>query len=60
VLHVWTELASGLQGCSIIWGPRGRCEAAANVLRSGRGRVAIADHDRITIIEFDLSALSSR
>jgi hypothetical protein len=60
VLHVWTELASGLQGSSIIWHLKDDAKPPPMCFDSVRGRFAIADRNRITVIEFDLSALSSR
>ncbi|MBO0754450.1 MAG: hypothetical protein J2P54_01200 [Bradyrhizobiaceae bacterium] len=60
VLHVWTELASGLQSSSITWGLKDDAKPPPMCFDPVSGRFAIADHNRITVIEFDRSALSAR
>ena len=59
VLHVWTELASGLQNSSIIWHLKDAAKPPPMGFDAVIGRLAIADRNRITVIEFDLSALGS-
>jgi hypothetical protein len=59
-LHVWTELASGLQGSSITWGLKDEAKPPPMCFDPVSGRFAMTDRNRITVIEFDLSALSSR
>jgi len=59
VLHVWTELASGLQNSSIIWHLKDDAKSPPMGFDPVIGRFAIADRNRITVIEFDLSALGS-
>ena len=59
VLHVWTELASGLQNSSIIWHLKDDAKPPPMSFDPAIGRFAIADRNRITVIEFDLSALGS-
>jgi hypothetical protein len=60
VLHAWTELASGFQESSIIWGLKDDAKPPPMGFDPVSGRFAIADCDRITVIEFDLSALGTR
>jgi len=59
VLHAWTELASGLQVSSITWGLKDDAKPPPMAFDPVIGRFAIADRNRITVIEFDLSALGS-
>ena len=59
VLYVWTELASGLQNSSIIWHLKDDAKPPPMSFDPAIGRFAIADRNRITVIEFDLSALGS-
>jgi hypothetical protein len=59
VFHAWTELASGLQESSIIWGLKDEAKPPPMAFDPVSGRFAIADRSRITVIEFDLSALNS-
>jgi hypothetical protein len=60
VLHTWTELASGLQSSSIIWGLKDDAKPSPMCFDPESGRFAIADRNQMTVIEFDLSALSAR
>jgi hypothetical protein len=60
VLYAWTELASGVQSSSIIWGLKDDQKPPPMAFDPPRGRFAIVNGDRITVIEFDLSALGSR
>jgi hypothetical protein len=59
VLHVWTELHSGLQGSSIIWGLKGEAKPPPMAFDSVGKRFAIANDDTITVIVFD-AALSAQ
>jgi hypothetical protein len=60
VLHAWTELLSGAQVSSIMWGLKEDAKPPPMAFDPAAARFAIAASDRITVIEFDLSALSSR
>jgi hypothetical protein len=60
VLHVWTELASGLQGSSITWGLKDDAKPPPMCFDPVSGRFAIAERNQITVIEFDLSSLHAR
>jgi hypothetical protein len=55
---VWTELASGLQNSSIMRAFNDDAKPPPLGFDPVRSRFAIADRNRITVIEFDLSALS--
>jgi hypothetical protein len=57
VLHAWTELASGIQDSSIVWHLNDDAKPPPMAFDPVRGRFAIADRHRITVIEFDHSAL---
>ncbi len=59
VLHVWTELHSGLQDGSIVGGLKEHEKPPPMTFDSARNRFAIANGDTVTIIEFDLSPLGS-
>lgn len=59
VLHVWTELRSGLQNSSIIWVLKEDGMPPPMALDPAGSRFAIANGDTVTIIEFDRSALGS-
>lgn len=59
VLHVWTDLHSGLQTGSIIWALKEDAMPPPMALDSAGKRFAIANGDTVTIIEFDRSALGS-
>jgi hypothetical protein len=58
VLHAWTELASGLQRSSIMRGLNDDAKPPPMGFDPVSGRFAIADRNQITVIEFDLCALS--
>jgi hypothetical protein len=60
VLHAWTDLPSGVQSSSIMLGLEDDAKPPPMAFDPVEGRFAIAASDRITVIEFDLSALSSR
>jgi hypothetical protein len=60
VLHAWTELPSGAQVSSIMWGLKEDAKPPPMAFDPAAARFAIAASDRITVIEFDLSALSPR
>lgn len=60
VLHTWTELASGLQDSSIMRGLNDDAKPPLMCFDPLTGRFAIANRNRITVIEFDLSSLSAR
>jgi len=59
VLHVWTELASGLQNSSITWGLKEDAKPPPMAFDPISGRFGIADRNQITVIEFDLSSLGA-
>jgi hypothetical protein len=60
VLHAWTELPSGAQSSSIMSGLKDDAKPPPMAFDPVSSRFAIADHNRITVIAFDLSALGSR
>jgi hypothetical protein len=60
VLHAWTELPSGAQVSSIMWGLSEGGKPPPMAFDPAAARFAIAANDRITVIEFDLFALGSR
>jgi hypothetical protein len=60
VLHAWTELFSGIQSSSIIWGLKDDQKPPPMAFDPLGGRFAIAYGDQVTLIEFDLSALGAR
>jgi hypothetical protein len=57
VLHVWTELSSGRQVGSIMWGLGDEAMPPAMAFDRSTGRFAIANRDTVTVLEFDLAAL---
>jgi hypothetical protein len=57
VLHAWADLSSGLQSSSIIRNDDAKPPPMA--FESAGSRFAIADRERIAVIELDLSALGS-
>jgi hypothetical protein len=59
VLHVWTELHSGLQNSSIVWGLKEEAKPPPMAFDPASSRFAMADRNGVTIIEFDHSALGS-
>jgi hypothetical protein len=59
VVHAWTELASGLQNSSIIWGLKDDAKPPPMAFDPVSGRFAMVDRIRIAVIEFDLSALGA-
>jgi hypothetical protein len=60
VLHVWTELHSGLQDSSIVWALKEDARPPPMALDPASNRFAIVNRDTVTVIEFNHSALSSR
>ena len=60
VLHVWSELHSGLQGGPIIWGLDENTKPPPMALDPAGSRFAIASRNAVTVIGFDRSALSSQ
>ena len=60
MVHARTELASGLQVSSIMRGLKGEANPPPMTFDPVSGRFAIADSNRITVVEFDLSSLSAR
>jgi len=60
VLHVWTELHSGLQDGSIVWGLEGDAKPPPMAFDAARNRFAIVNGNAITVVEFDLFVLSAR
>jgi hypothetical protein len=59
VIHVWTELQSGLQDGSIIWGLDGDARPPPMAVDPAGKRFAIVNRDVVTIIEFKHSVFSS-
>ena len=60
MLHVWTELRSGLQDGSIVWGLEGDAKPPPMAFDAARNRFAIANGDKVTVVEFDRAVLTSR
>jgi len=60
VLHVWTELNSGLQDGSIVWGLQEDAKPPPMALDPVNNRFAMLNGDAVTVIEFNQSTLSSR
>jgi hypothetical protein len=60
LLHVWTELHSGLQDGSIVRGLEGDAKPPPMAVDAARNRFAIANGDAVTVVEFDRSVLNSR
>lgn len=59
VIHVWTDLRSGLQDSSIVRGLKGDAIPPPMAFDPARNRLAIVNLDTVTVIEFNHSALSS-
>ena len=59
VVHVWTELQSGLQDGSIMWGLEGEAKPPPMALDPAGKRFAIVNRDVVTVITFDESALGA-
>jgi len=59
IIHVWTELQSGLQDGSIVWGLEGEAKPPAMALDHAGKRFAIVNRDTVTVITFDDATLSS-
>ena len=57
VVHVWTDLCSGLQHGSVIWGLKEDEKPPPMAFDPASSRFAIAHRDGITIIAFDQAAL---
>ncbi|TGS90414.1 hypothetical protein EN820_53810 [bacterium M00.F.Ca.ET.177.01.1.1] len=55
VVHVWTELRSGLQDNSIMWGLDDDAMPPPMAFEASTRRVAIVNGDTVTRIEFDLA-----
>ncbi|TGP51591.1 hypothetical protein EN873_18250 [bacterium M00.F.Ca.ET.230.01.1.1] len=55
VVHVWTELRSGLQDNSIIWGLDDDAMPPPMAFEASTRRFAIVNGDTVTRIEFDLA-----
>lgn len=55
VVHVWTDLRSGLQDNSIFWGLDDDAKPPPMAFDPATSRFAIANGDTVTVIEFDLS-----
>lgn len=58
VIHVWTELQSGLQDGSIISHLNDDTKPPPMAFDAANNRFAIVNRDTVTVIEFDRSALS--
>ena len=59
VVHVWTELRSGLQDGSIMWHLDGDAKPPPMAFDPASNRFAIVNGDTVTRIEFSHSALSA-
>jgi hypothetical protein len=59
VVHVWTELSSGRQDGSIVWGLGEDAIPPAMAFDGSGGRFAIANGDAVTVLEFNLPALNA-
>ena len=59
VVHVWTELQSGLQVGSIIWQLDGEAKPPPMAFNPATKRFAIVNGDTVTLIEFSHSAVSA-
>jgi hypothetical protein len=59
VVHVWTELRSGLQDGSIMFQLEGDARPPPMAFDPARNRFAIVNSDTVTVIEFNHSALGS-
>jgi len=59
VIHVWTELQSGLQDGSIVWHLDDSAKPPPMAFDPASHRFAIVNRDAVTVIEFNHSALSS-
>jgi hypothetical protein len=59
VIHVWTELQSGLQDGSIVWHLDEDARPPPTAFDQASNRFAIVNRDTVTVIEFNQSALTS-
>jgi hypothetical protein len=59
VVHVWTELRSGLQDNSIFWGLDDDAKPPPMAFDPATNRFAIANGDAVTVIEFDHSVVGA-
>ena len=57
VLHVWTQLHSGIQDGSIVCGLEGDAKPPPMAIDPAGRRFAIVNGDAVTVIEFTLSAV---
>ena len=53
VVHVWTELQSGLQDGSIVWGLEGEAKPPPMAFDPAGKRFAIVNRDTVTVIAFE-------
>ena len=60
VIHVWSELQSGLQDGSIIFNLDGDAKPPPMAFDLASNRFAIVNGDAVTVIEFNRSALDSQ
>lgn len=60
ILHAWTELRSGLQDGSIVWGFNEGSKPPPMAFDPVSRRFAIANGHAVTVIEFNHSALNSQ
>jgi hypothetical protein len=60
IIHVWTELQSGQQDGSIVWGLDDDAKPPPMALDPAGKRFAIVNGDIVTLIAFDRSVLSPR
>ena len=58
VVHVWTELQSGLQDGSIIWSIEGEAKPPPMTLDPAGQRFAIVNGDAVTVIRFNGAMLA--
>ena len=59
IVHIWTELQSGLQDGSITWGPDDDAKPPPMAFDATGRRFAIVNGDTVTVIAFDHSELGS-
>src|SRR5262249_29180445 len=59
VLHTWTELCSGRQDGSIVWGLKDDAKPPPMAFDPAGKRFAITNGDTLTVIEFNHSSINS-
>jgi hypothetical protein len=59
VIHVWSDLESGLQDGSIVWNLDGDAKPPPMAFDPASKRFAVVNRDTVTVIEFNNSALGT-